>query len=701
MGRERVTITTAELFLTYADWDKAHPRELEAAIAGWWRARKEAPRLARELPDQEMRHLVQVLTTAQQELGEVMQGRIGRRPTVEIDMTALAEKDGYYHQDGRPVFPSSFVWQPNDEKLNRAYGVIGGKYIHLPHIKAEGQKPEIRYEPDDDKPMGYIFLGQKPVPKWLREKYPEITDGKHHYTGFDTDHPAARATWAFMLASVVPQFKGRKVSQAGYMLTNEPHWHTSTDGWAKAPVSAKTKAKFRVWLEQRHKTIDALNTLWGTDFKSFADVTIEIPIDAGLRGKPIWYDWCRFNMDRITDWFAFLKREIHRHDPAAKTHIKLIPGQFSGSSRDHGLDFEALVRLQEIIGCDASIVKTPHWKNREAWPDRYACKWREQALPLDFFRSISPEKVVFDSEWHGLSKSNIRDPHMPAEYVRTALWLAHLHGTGMNQTWYWSRGADGSLSKKSGSAFYASNLTQPLVMDAYGRTMKELNAFAPEVVALATQPKNVRLFYSEACAIQDLTYMDHVYGAYRALYHSGLPLGFATEGILAEATEAEMKQWPVIIVTHANYVTVGERRALERYLAQGGTLLVAGEDSLKNDEYGRPAAALKTGIGRLRHIENADEATLPAQLRDAGLTPAVPLRETNAVGQPGCVWRTAPWQDGQLLLVINLSKGEAAIHTDVKAPCLDLVTGRPTPSTFSMKPFDVKLLHVKVAKGSE
>ncbi len=225
--------------------------------------------------------------------------------------------------------------------------------------------------------------------------------------------------------------------------------------------------------------------------------------------------------------------------------------------------------------------------------------------------------------------------------------------------------------------------------------MKELNAFAPEVVALATQPKSVRFFYSEACAIQDRTYMEHFSKAYRALYHSGMPLGFATEGILTEASEAEMKDWPLIIIPRADYVTVGERRALERYLARGGVLLVIGADRLENDEYGRPAAALKTGMGRIVHMEHADEATLVARLRDAGLTPSIALRQSSADGQPGCVWRTAPWENGQLLLIINLGKSQAAIDTGAEESCRDLITDRTLPATFKMEPFDVQLLHVK------
>ncbi|MBT3291556.1 MAG: hypothetical protein HN380_29705, partial [Victivallales bacterium] len=602
VARESVTITTAELFLVYAQWDKENVAEVEKAIASWWRAKKDAPRLAKELPHWEMADVIQVLAKARQELAEVMQGKVTRRPFVDFDMTALVEKDGYYRQRGRPVFPSTFVWQPNDEKLNEAYGVIGGKYIHLPHIRAEGEKPDIGYEPDDQEPLGYIFLGQKHAPRWLVKEHPEITDGKHHYTGFDTDHPVARDLWASMLADTVPQFRGRKVSQGGYMLTNEPHWFTCTEGWATDPVSEKTKARFRGWLKERHGNIAALNALWQAEFASFADVRITVPIDAALRGQPVWYDWCRFNMDRITEWFGFLKQEIRRHDPTAQTHIKLIPGHLSRHSRCHGLDFEALVRLQDIIGCDAGVVNVPHWKNKETWPERYACDWRDQALPLDFFRSISPDKVVFDSEWHSLSKSNIRNPRMSGEYARAALWLAHLHGTGMNQTWYWSRNLDGSLSKRSGSAFHASNLAQPLVMDSYGRTMKELNAFSPEVVALAMQPKLARIYYSEASAIQDKAYMDHVYDAYKALYHGGLPLGFVTKGLLAEASEVEMESWPLLVVPHADHIMAGDREALGKYLAQGGTLLVVGANSLKRDEYGRPCAELQAGKGTVRRV---------------------------------------------------------------------------------------------------
>jgi len=41
-AREQVTITTAELFLKYAQWDANHALELVQALNGWWRLRDAA-----------------------------------------------------------------------------------------------------------------------------------------------------------------------------------------------------------------------------------------------------------------------------------------------------------------------------------------------------------------------------------------------------------------------------------------------------------------------------------------------------------------------------------------------------------------------------------------------------------------------------------------------------------------------------------
>jgi len=698
-SREQVTITTAERFLMYAAWDAAHPDELAETIAKWYPIRSEAGDISRELPVKQLREVCEILDAAESELQSVMKRPAARRDSPPIRPAALTLSGPYWKQEGRPAFLSSFCWMPGDARLKEAYGDIGGVYIPSSGISRDGTLGRFRYEPSGpDESIGYVFLGHRGMPRWLREECPEVTEGATHFVGYDINHPATIEIWRTVLADVVPRVANRPVSAAGYLLANEPHWFSGSGEWASGPVSDFTHRAFRAWLQRRHGKIDVLNALWGTEYGVFEEIAFDVPVDTALQGTPAWYDWCRFNMWRVAWWFASLKEEIRRHDPKARMHIKLIPKHFSDGARSHGLDFEALVRLQGIIGCDAKVLNRPSRKSRDtSWFERYACKWRDLSVSYDFFKSISPDKMLFDSEFHALSTVHWRDDKMSPEYVRCAYWLAHLHGMAMNQTWYWGRLADGAPTPKSDSGFYASNLTQPHVMNAMGRTMKELNAFAPEIVALATQQKQVRFFYSEASAIQNADYMDHVYESYKALYHAGLPLGFATGRMLAEASGEALRDWPVMIVSHADYITVKEQDALQRYVASGGKLIIDGANSLKYDEYGRmhSKGIVEEGgsIIRLNDTKMLRESTQ----KHSGLSPAVSLYEINTVGQPGCVWRTAPWQNGHLLLILNLGKGEAELELGMAAACRDLIANTPQSTSFTMAPFDVRLLHVETA----
>ena len=710
VARERVTITTAELFLGYAEWDSEHPRELQAAIGAWWKVKARAEQISQELPERELGDVLEILDRATEELSETIERPSSRRGVTRVDSSALTLVDGYYHSGGRPTFPSSFVWMPEDQKLTDAYGEIAGTYVAPMHVKREGSRTIVRYRAQNtDAAMGYVFLGHGPMPSWVQEQHPEIGIGSRHFTAYDIDHPTTREVWQTLLAEAVPQVAGQKISQSGYMLANEPHWFSATGQWDTGPVSDYTRAKFRTWLEKRHDTVAALNQLWDTQFRSFDDASLQIPMDASLRGTPPWYDWCRFNMSRVTDWFDFLKSEIRLHDPNAKVHIKLIPSHFARGLRSHGLDFESLVELQEIIGCDAKITYATTRLDKDDWSDRYACDWRDLAMSYDFFRSVSPEKLLFDSEFHGLSTVHWRDSEMTPEYVRCIYWLAHLHGMGMNQTWYWGRNEDGSPKRQSVEGFYASNLTMPRVMNAFGRTMKELNAFAPEVIALANRPKQVRLFYSETSAIQNANYMDRLHEAYRSFYHDGTPLGFATGQMLHKASDQEVRSWPVLVVPHADHTTSAEIDGLTRYLSLGGTVVVIGGDSLGKDPYGRPHHGQlddgeRRGEGKLIRADDlsdpAVKVTVAAVLRRQGLLPSIAVRESNPLGRPGCLWRVAPWKGGPVLVVMNLGKTDARLSLAGKSEIYrDLLTNSPHPSDFTLPPFEFKLLQVCDPEG--
>ena len=149
----------------------------------------------------------------------------------------------------------------------------------------------------------------------MKAKHPGIEIGARLFTKYDIDNPEIRRYWEVTLAQIVPNLKGQTRTRLGYLLANEPHWHTAAKkwdtpvsqiatanaNWDTGPVSDYTKAKFRTWLEAKHKNIASLNSLWGTSYQSFSEADITVPVDNNLLGTPKWYDWMKFNQDRVTE----------------------------------------------------------------------------------------------------------------------------------------------------------------------------------------------------------------------------------------------------------------------------------------------------------------------------------------------------------------------------------------------------------------
>lgn len=706
-SRENVTVVTAEQFMTFADWDHSHPNELQALCAEWWKLKDRAEPYARELPFREMREIQNICDAASVELQAVIDDPKSRRAVPVIDHSNAHIKVGYFHDGDTPLFPSGFSWMPREPDLVAAYGNIRTAVIATRSKKTPDTVARVQSEDrgDDIDSIGYIHFIHNEVPDWYASKNEGIGFPQQCFTKYDIDHPGTRVFWRQLLEDTIPQVAGTNRSRAGYMLANEPHWYTATKQWDTQPVSEFTKDKFRHWLASRYgNKITTLNDLWGTEFGSFQDVTIEIPIDRELRGKPIWFDWCRFNMDRVTGYFGFLDREVKKHDPDAKVHIKIMPEHWANDDRSSGIDMEQLVRLQDIVGCDAKVGNRSSAADWEQWPERYALKWEELVLSYEFFKSIAPDKLIFDSEFHGLTTVHWRDENLSPEYTNCLLWLAHLHGMGMNQTWYWGRESDGAPKAKAARDFYGSNLTQPRVMNQFGRTMKDLNAFAPEVITFAREPKHIRLFYSETDAINNRHPLAAIKHTYQELYHLGHPIGFATGQMLADSEgtlpDGTTIKSTLVVVHNATRVTKRELEGLQKYLDLGGQLLLIGEGNLSQDEYGRPhIESLKSGKGSVSIVADHDTQKLLSVvdlfLTDAGLQKSVIVKEQNSNGQPGCLWRTVSTDDGHLLLLINIGNGTAKLEiAGQQLVCRDLFTGAPHPSIFDLEALGLKLLHI-------
>ncbi|GAL81955.1 hypothetical protein JCM19274_135 [Algibacter lectus] len=553
---------------------------------------------------------------------------------------------------------------------------------------------------------GFIFMNHKGVPKWSEEKYgPNFSMREDTYTAYDIDNPGAREIQHMLLSNVVPEMAGKKYTKLGYMLCNEPHFFTYTDAkkdklpWASGGVSQFTIEKFKVWLSNKHNNIEALNRLWNTNFNSFKDVTLKIPIDISLKGTPIWYDWASFNMDRVTDWYAFLKSEVTKYDPEAKVHLKIMPNLWTENKRVHGIDLEALTDLSGIIGNDSGADHTYTWGKPHEWQKHYAFEWRELCMGFDFMKSVSPNKINFNSELHYLSTVRSRNLHLDPKFARASFWLAHSYGMTASQIWYWPREADGSISKKAlnDKGYAGSNNQQPRVTNEVATTIIDLNSYSEEIMAMQRQRKPLRIFYSKTSAINKNEHMDDLFELYEALNFEGTPLGFVTQNIIKKQ---DNDNWDVVLVHKTPMVTKDELTAVQNYLDNGGMVIID-EISFKNDEYGNSLNELNEGKGKLIRVNSLAETKEKALtiLKEQKLLSEITVYETNAIATKGCIWRVVKNEAGNhVLSVVNVGKSEATLNISLNGhpniECKDLIKGIEVSSNPTLKPNEVFFVEV-------
>jgi len=738
-GSAEISVLSVKQFIGWIGWDIGHSAELDRAVSHDEvnYLRKFAPQLVPEIPSQELGECLAVIDRARAELLRLRRTdrpgqRVGpvRRSLGEVlDNDRAAQRVGgnalqpgspLFTQRGQPVFVGGFTWAPLESGVHAAFGPIASIQIAPANLASEtsGLSAQALRELERASRTAAatggrfdVFFGHN-APAWAVKEHPEIAEGGRQFVKYDIDHPLVRAMWRQLLAQAVPLLSASPASLHTYLLSNEPSWYTTKGTWSTGSVSEYTFAKFRGWLAERYRGDWAeLNRRWGTAFISFEAVRLELPLDPAVKGSAAWYDWCRFNMDRVNAWFTFLRDEVRKYDPAALCHVKLVSDFWltPRHERDNGIDYETLpAQVEDIAGSD-SAPEPLHTFRRFSpiaeWSTTYSMGWQAETMIYDFLKSVAPNKPIYDSEYHAFSAGSWCAPYLSPDYVRAVLWLGTLHGLAVNQTWYWPRSADGSLPHRSEEGFYGSMGMLPVALDAYGRTMRELNLHASEVAALAAAPRPVRLFYSTDSAIQSPTFLAATIKAYEAAYFSGSAVGFVTEQMLAEANPAQMKDYPLVIIPSATHVSNGAVAQLRRYAAAGGTVVLFGAASLERTVYGdeRPKFDLDF-LGQAPRIETADSVEsigrhLALLAGQAGVHNPVSCRDTEGNIAWGIRCVGVSTAGGLVISLVNVGRRAQTVVLQVEGggdrTPEDLLTGAQLGSgPVTLRPLEVRLLRL-------
>ncbi len=740
--REESVVWFAEQFLKFANWDEDNYEAIEAAFGyeRYYAPNKE--QLAKDLPDFERQKVIEILDDGIADLNKVISGEIKRRPVRKVDWQNTTAGDNMFvNGEGKPTFPydyfSKTVGQPlgHPDIYNDHLGALyhGGENLYpVDHDRAinsflvkedgtfdEELLKELTDIPDDN--IGYLVAWLMGIPEWVEAKEPEIRKGRALFQGFDLDNPLAREVWSKILRKSAEVTKGKKVIELGFVLANEPHWYAEKGHWTHnyeemQGISSYTLAKFQAFLSETYDgNLASLNANWQSDFSSFDDVQIEIPIDSALIGTPKWYDWSRYNMHRTTEWFTFMQDELHAVNPEADTHIKIFPRTFYEDSRSHGLDIEALTELTTMIGHDAKAKGTksirPHVKNE--WMEKYAYNWKGMGILHDFLESVGPNKINVNSESHFLSSGQWRELETRTSYVRSVYWLATLMGMDANMGWFWARDPDGSPEDRLegeldffdpglGGAYAGSNNMQPNVTNEVTQVMLDLNTFSEEIIALREQKRPLRIFYSETTAINTTDYMTKSNKFYEQFFFEGFPVGFATQNIIEKQDNAN---WDTIVVYNTPYATSGEVAALQAYLDQGGTVVVDSKESLSKNEYGQiHEQKLSASNGKLIVLDEGssiDEIKEIALAEVADQMPDIIVSEDNGEDYKTNISRVVKQEDGSYLVnLLNVGKSTNTIKLTHKSGAelsiVDLMTAQKYEEEFELGSEEVLLIQVSV-----
>ncbi|GAB5559789.1 MAG: hypothetical protein SynsKO_14360 [Synoicihabitans sp.] len=717
-----VTVVTIDLFReSFALWDRANPAAVTAAYNAKFFSRFD-PVGAAGLPFDELADCIEIADTAMVELQRQVDGEIVLASSPDF-ATGEVTLDGiHFRHRGKRVFPSKFFWEPFDEDVMQAFGRMGEGYLAVQQLRAdEAAASGVSIQPwqqtNLETSMGaqsaanrvpqQYFLGHiVPEGHWTKSAYPDAFEhGTRLFTDYDIDHPVVR-TWLDVLfeEQLKPAVAASGASERIHMLANEPTFSLRSGGEDSSEgVSAFTLDKYGAWLEAKYGDIATLNVVYGTSHASFEAVksAYPIPLRESLQGGPVWYDWCRFNMDRVNDWFAYLHEGVKEVDPDGLTHVKLM-GERSMHTRyhDEGLDFEAVAKLVDMPGSDSQMTSfRSEWDRRiqPDWRQHYTMEWRAQSIMMDFVRSVAPGKPFYDSEWHGLSGARWRDFHMESDYVRAALWVTMLEGMGAMNVWVWNRREDGSIDVRAD--FVGTSVTQPIQLDAFGRTMKELNAHGESVASLVHRDRSYLVYYSKDAAIQDPTYTAEMADVYEALKLSNVPVGFSTPSLLANVDTATQ----TVIVPPTAYISDADLAGLQAFVGRGGSIvLVDAEDNFQRNEMGavRTGAVGFTPMATVTLEEPfAMAATFESVLvhRRPTMPVEVTIRDTADNTAYGVMCRMTRDETAgtTTLALVNLSKDPRRVSLQIPgftAVYRNLISGNVGGNAYEMAPYDVLLL---------
>ena len=206
--------------------------------------------------------------------------------------------------------------------------------------------------------MNFPYVAHLPLSTW--EGFPDVP-GVHGV--FDPFSDKLREHCDKLFAERLPPAAADPLL-IGYYLANEPLWEEIPDAVAALDGSYPCKRRLAAMLQEKYKTMEALNRAWETSLGSFAEVAARgLPV----KTRPAKEDMQRFTAIFLEAYFRLVTETFHKYD---QNHLlignRFQPGtinnetvcRLSGQYMDivsfnyyaYGFDPELLERIRRWMG---------------------------------------------------------------------------------------------------------------------------------------------------------------------------------------------------------------------------------------------------------------------------------------------------------------------------------------------------------------
>jgi len=419
----------------------------------------------------------------------------------------------------------------------------------------------------------HIFLatpsGARPA--WMSQKYPQVLrigrDRVPALHGGRHNHCLTSAVYRQKVQQINQQLAERYAHHPAVI-----GWHISNEYGGECHCDS-CQQKFRLWLQERYQTLEALNEAWWSTFWShtYSDWSqIESPAPQGevsIHGLNL--DWKRFNTAQVTDFCREEAKPLKAVNPA-------IPTTTNFMEYFYDYDYWKLAEAIDFISWDSY----PMW-HREKDETLLACY---TALYHDMMRSLKQGKPFFLMEstpsatnWQPLSK--LKKPGM---HILSSL-QAVAHGADSVQYFQW-RKSRGSVEKFHGAIVDHVGHIDTRVGREVSELGRILEAMAP-VAGSRVEAKVALIFDQESrwamddaqgprnCGLEfEKTLAEH----YRPFWEQGI----AVDVINADC---DISDYALVIAPMLYMVRDGFADKVTRFVEQGGQFVTTYWSGIVNE----------------------------------------------------------------------------------------------------------------------